>query len=260
MLEVCVDTSAGLAAAVEGGADRVELCSALALGGLTPSAGFMAEAAACGVPVLAMIRPRAGDFVWSEAEIVAMEHDIAAARAAGLAGVVLGASLPDGRLDVAVLRRLLHAATKEGDRFLRRNRTGAVEGSGAEFLATPGSLDLTLHRCFDLVPDLGNALEEAVALGFRRILTSGGAVTAPAGAARIGALVVLAAGRIGVMAGAGVTAATAPALMALGVREFHGSCTENVAVSGRVAEMGFGLVTERQTRAARVKALRDVLG
>ena len=265
MLEVCVDTSAGLAAAVEGGADRVELCSALALGGLTPSAGFMAEAAECGVPVLAMIRPRAGDFVWSEAEIVAMEHDIAAARAAGLAGVVLGASLPDGRLDVAVLRRLLHAATKGGDRFLRRNRTGAVEGSGAEFLATSGGpnlggLDLTLHRCFDLVPDMGNALEEAVALGFRRILTSGGAVTAPAGAARIGALVVQAAGRIGVMAGAGVTAATAPALMALGVREFHGSCTENVAVSGRVAEMGFGLVTGRQTSAARVKALRDVLG
>ena len=85
-LEVCVESVAGLAAAVEGGADRVELCSALGLGGLTPSVGFMALAARCGVPVLAMIRPRAGDFVWSEAELGVMEADIAAARDSGLAG------------------------------------------------------------------------------------------------------------------------------------------------------------------------------
>lgn len=229
-LEVCVDTLAGLAEAVAGGADRVELCSALALGGLTPSAGVMRAAAGCGVPVLAMIRPRAGDFVWSEAEVVAMEADIAAARAVGLAGVVLGASRPDGRLDGRVLARLLRAA----------------EG-----------MDLTLHRCFDLVPDMGEALEAAVALGFRRVLTSGGARVADP--VRIGALVAQAAGRIVVMAGSGVTAETAPALLAQGVRELHGSCSESRAVAGNVSEMGFGPDVERRTSADRVRALKRVM-
>jgi copper homeostasis protein len=233
IVEVCVDTSAGLAAAVEGGADRIELCSALALGGLTPSAGFMAEASACGVPVMAMIRPRAGDFVWSEAELGIMEADIAAARGAGLGGVVLGASRADGRLDGRALRRLVGAAA---------------------------GLDLTLHRCFDLVPVMDEALEVAVELGFRRILTSGGAVTAVEGAARIGALVAKVAGRLSIMPGAGVTAETAPVLLAHGVRELHGSCAETAEVSGRVVELGFGPATERRTSAARVRALKRAMG
>lgn len=232
-IEVCVDCSASLAAAVEGGADRIELCAALALGGLTPSAGFIAEAAGCGVPVMAMIRPRAGDFVWLEAELQAMEADIAAVRAAGLAGVVLGASLPDGRLDVPALRRLVRAAR---------------------------GMDVTLHRCFDLVPDMGAALEEAIALGFRRILTSGGERTAHAGAYRIGALVAQAAGRILVMAGAGVTAATAHDLVALGVRELHGSCAEDRATGGKVSALGFSPSTERRTSAAQVQTLRRAAG
>ena len=129
-LEVCVDTLAGLEAAVAGGADRIELCAALALGGLTPSAGLMREAAGCGLPVLAMIRPRTGDFCWSGAEVRAMEAEIAAAREAGLAWVVLGASLPDGRLDLPVLRRLVEVARGAGwCRFPHGNRTGAFEGS-----------------------------------------------------------------------------------------------------------------------------------
>ncbi|MDX5351042.1 MAG: copper homeostasis protein CutC [Paracoccaceae bacterium] len=229
-LEVCVDRLDGLESAVAGGADRIELCAALALGGLTPSAGVMRAAAGCGVPVLAMIRPRAGNFVWSEAEVVAMEGEIAAARAAGLAGVVLGASRPDGRLDGRVLARLVRAA----------------EG-----------MDLTLHRCFDLVPDLDEALEQAVALGFRRVLTSGGGRTADP--ARIGALVARAAGRIVVMAGSGVTAETAPALLAQGVRELHGSCSDSRAGAGKVSEMGFGPDVERRTSADRVRALKRVM-
>ncbi|MCX7289067.1 MAG: copper homeostasis protein CutC [Rhodobacterales bacterium] len=232
-LEVCVDTPAGVAAAVAGGADRLELCSALSLGGLTPSTGFMALAAGCGLPALAMIRPRAGGFVWTEADLAVMEADIGAARRAGLAGVVLGALLPDGRLDGPALRRLLLAA---------------------------GGLDLTLHRCIDLVPDRDAALDEALDLGFHRVLTSGGALTAPAGASRIAALVARSAGRIAIMAGSGVTAETAPALKTLGVREFHSSCAESVAVSGRLAEMGFGPDQERRTSAARVSALRMALG
>ena len=258
-LEVCVESVAGLAAAVEGGADRVELCSALGLGGLTPSVGFMAIAARCGVPVLAMIRPRAGDFVWSEAELGVMEADIAAARDSGLAGVVLGASLPDGRLDRAALARLVRAAEAGGHRFLQRHRTGAFEGSDPEFSKIPVAMDLTLHRCLDLVPDIGAALDEAMALGFRRVLTSGGAVTALAGAARIEALVRQAAGRIAVMAGAGVTPETAPGLLATGVQEMHASCSESVVVRGRITELGFAPADGRRTSAARVRALKQAM-
>jgi copper homeostasis protein len=232
MLEVCVDTARGLAEAVAGGADRIEICSTLAVGGLTPSAGFMAEAASCGLPVMAMIRPRAGDFVWSEAEFRMMGAEIAAARAAGLTGVVLGASLPDGRLDHKGLNRL----------------TAAANG-----------MDMALHRCFDLTPDMDVALEEAIALGFPRVLTSGGEKTAEGGAARIAALVRQSAGRISIMPGSGVTPANAPMLKKLGITEIHASCSATEAVSGPVVELGFGPAIVRQTVTDQVRALRQAL-
>lgn len=234
-LEVCVDTAEGLVQAVAGGADRIELCAALAVGGLTPSAGLIALAARCGVPVVAMIRPRAGDFVWSEAEVGMMEAEIAEVRAAGLQGVVLGASRPDGRLDVPVLRRLVAAAG----------------GSGA--------FELVLHRCIDLAPDMGAALEEAVALGFHRILTSGGETTAEAGSARIAALLGQAAGRITVMPGSGVTPGNAAMLKGLGITELHASCSASTPTTGRVMEMGFAPPVQRQTHADAVRALRAAL-
>ncbi len=231
-LEVCVDTAEGLAQAVAGGADRIELCAALAVGGLTPSAGLMALAARCGVPVVAMIRPRAGDFVWSEVEVAMMEAEIAAVREAGLAGVVLGASLPDGRLDGMVLRRLVEVSA---------------------------GMELVLHRCIDLTPDMGAALEEAVGLGFQRILTSGGETTAEAGAARIAALLRQAAGRITVMPGSGVNAGNAALLKGLGIAEVHASCSVSTPVVGRVVEMGFAPAVRRQTDADQVRALRRAL-
>ena len=231
-LEVCVDTAEGLAQAVAGGADRIELCAALAVGGLSPSAGLIGLAADCGVPVVAMIRPRAGGFVWSEAEVAMMEVEIAAVRAAGLAGVVLGASLPDGRLDVPVLRRLVAASD---------------------------GLELVLHRCIDLAPDMGEALEEAVGLGFQRILTSGGETTAEAGAARIGALLAQAAGRITVMPGSGVTPGNAALLRGLGIAEIHASCSVSTPVTGRAVEMGFAPPVQRQTHADAVRALKTAM-
>ena len=232
VLEVCVDTAEGLAQAVAGGADRIELCAALALGGLTPSAGLIALAAKCRVPGVAMIRPRAGGFVWSEAEVGMMEAEIASVRAAGLHGVALGASLPDGRLDEPVLRRLV--AASEG-------------------------LELVLHRCIDLTPDMGAALEEAVGLGFQRILTSGGETTAEAGAGQIGALVRQAAGRITVMPGSGVNPGNAAMLKGLGIGEIHASCSASRPASGRVVEMGFAPPVQRQTSADAVRALRRAL-
>jgi copper homeostasis protein len=232
IIEVCVDTSESLRAAVAGGADRIELCSALALGGLTPSAGFMAEAAGCGLSVLAMIRPRRGDFVWSPAEVVQMQADIATARRAGLAGVVLGASLPDGRLDLPILANLMQAAA---------------------------GLEATLHRAFDIVPDMVEALEAAISLGFRRILTSGGAATAVAGADRLTALKAQAAGRIAIMPGAGLSAASVAGIAALRPEEVHGSCSVSRPRSGPVVDLGFGPRLERVTDAAEVQALRAAL-
>ncbi|WP_395542679.1 copper homeostasis protein CutC [Neotabrizicola sp. sgz301269] len=232
ILEICVDSAAGLAQAVAGGADRIELCSALVLGGLTPSTGFMAQAAHCGVPVMAMIRPRDGDFCFDDSEALAMERDIAAARQAGLAGVVLGASLPDGRLDVDLLAHL------------------AAQARG---------MDLTLHRCFDLCPDRAQALEQAIALGFRRILTSGGAVSAMAGRTELARLSSQAAGRIGIMPGAGIGPETAPMLAALGFAELHGSCAEDAPHSGPAVALGFAPAMARRTSAARIRALRAAL-
>jgi copper homeostasis protein len=231
-LEVCVDTAEGLAQAVAGGADRIELCAALAVGGLTPSAGLIGLAAGCDVPVVAMIRPRAGDFVWSETEIAMMEAEIAAVRAAGLAGVVLGASLPDGRLDVAVLGRLV---------------------------ALADGMELVLHRAIDLTPDMCAALEEAVDLGFHRVLTSGGETTAEAGAVRIAALIRQAEGRISVMPGSGVNPSNAALLKGLGISEVHASCSVSAPLSGKVVEMGFAPAVRRQTDAEAVRALRKAL-
>jgi copper homeostasis protein len=181
---------------------------------------------------MAMIRPRAGGFGWSRAELLAMEADIAAARLAGLGGVVLGASLPDGRLDAAALARLVAVAQ---------------------------GLDLTLHRCFDLVHDMGDALEVAVSLGFRRILTSGGEATAEAGAGRIGMLVSRAAGRIAIMPGGGVTADNARRFIALGATELHGSCSGPAEGDARAAALGFGPRVERHTDARLVRAMKRAM-
>jgi copper homeostasis protein len=232
-LEVCVDDAQGLAAAVKGGADRIELCSALSVGGLTPSLGLMQLAGRAAVPTYAMIRPRAGDFVFGETEIVLMEADIDAAGAAGLHGVVLGASLVDGRLDQATLERL---------------RTRA------------GRLGCTLHRAFDLVPDLQAALETAVDLRFERILTSGGAPTAAEGVAAIEVLVRQSAGRLSIMPGSGVTFDTVGPLLSAGVREVHASCSATTVVTdARVVALGFAPPTTRRTDAGIVAALKAAL-
>ncbi|WP_019998286.1 copper homeostasis protein CutC [Aureimonas ureilytica] len=234
-LEVCVDDPAGLEAAIRGGADRIELCSALALGGLTPSLGFMRLARALPVPAYAMIRPRAGDFCFSPREADLMVRDIAAVREAGLAGVVLGAGRADGRLDLRLLERLLRAA----------------DGLGT-----------TLHRAFDLAgPAFEAALEEAIRLGFERVLTSGGARTAPEGLPVLARLMERAEGRITVMPGSGITPQTLPALLSrLPIVEVHASCALPVPVRSPAAErLGFCDAGERRTDEAVVRALKALL-
>lgn len=234
LLEVCVDDATGLAAAIAGGADRVELCAALELGGLTPAPGLMALASKAPIAVRAMIRPRPGDFVFDKADIAAMLEDIAAARAAGLAGVVLGASLPDGRLDIATLKTLTAAAA---------------------------GLRKTLHRAFDLVPDLDEALEQAVTLGFDTILTSGRAHSAIEGLGDIALTQDMARGRLTVMAGAGVNDGNAAQILQhtrLGA--LHGSCSEAApAASSPAARLGFASAGRRRTSVSKVAALKAAM-
>ncbi|KSV80879.1 copper homeostasis protein CutC [Sinorhizobium sp. Sb3] len=230
-LEVCVDDADGLYAAIEGGADRIELCAALSVGGLTPNPGLMALAGPPPVPVYAMIRPRPGDFVFSAADLDVMRRDIDAARDAGLAGVVLGASLADGRLDTSMLIKL----------------TGHAAG-----------LRMTLHRAFDLVPDFTEAMEVAVELGFERILTSGGARSAPQAIDRLAEIVDLAKGRLSIMPGSGVTLDTVDALLdRVTVSEVHSSCSvREPAQDPRLVEMGFVSADRRRTDAETVRAMK----
>jgi copper homeostasis protein len=211
MLEVCVDTIEGAFAAVKGGAGRIELCAALSEGGLTPSAGLMRAAAALPVPCYAMIRPRSGLFAFSDAEAQIMLTDIAAGRAAGLAGVVLGAQGPDGALDLALLQRLVAAA---------------------------GPLGKTLHRVIDVVPDPLAAVAQAIGLGFERVLTSGAEPFAPDGVALIRQMVEVSRGRISVMPGCGLDPGNVAAVMhATGATEAHAGC--RVPVEGDPAFSDF---------------------
>jgi copper homeostasis protein len=198
ILEIAANSVASALAAQKGGAGRVELCTALELGGLTPSRAQIALAREhLHIPLYVLIRPRAGDFLYSELEGETMRRDIEVCVALGCDGVVLGALDADGSVDVARCRTLIAAA---------------------------GGLGVTFHRAFDLSREPAQALEDIVALGCERILTSGTQASAPDGAALIRELVVQAAGRLVVMPGAGVTAQNIAALAAAtGALEFHAS-------------------------------------
>lgn len=216
LLEVCVDDPAGLAAAIEGGADRIELCAALDVGGLTPSPGLMALAAQSPVPVYAMIRPRAGAFVFDRDEEATMVADIEAVLNAGLAGVVIGASQDDGSLDTAMLARLK---------------------------AVIGNAGVTLHRAFDLVPDMERALEQAIDLGLERILTSGGQKTAIEGADMIARLNDRSSGCIRIMPGSGLRPDNVESLLQRGVHEVHASCRRALSTDPDDRATAFGFLS-----------------
>lgn len=242
-LEICVDDIAGVDSAVQGGADRLELCSALSLGGLTPTPSLIAAARALPIPVHMLVRPREGGFRYTPCEAEMIAKDIAAAAEAGLAGVVIGASAEDHTLDTALLARLVdHART-----------CGTKRG-------TP--LSLTLHRAFDLCPDLPAALEAAVALGFDRILTSGGAARAIDGLVLLATLHRGAAGRIVILPGSGIDAGSASRFLDAGLRELHASCgvaLPPAADDAREREFGFAAAGRRVTDVDRVRALKLVL-
>lgn len=234
LLEVCVDSAEGLASAIEGGAGRIELCSALELGGLTPLPSLMRIAARAPIPVYAMIRPHAGPFIFDKADEEAMMIDIDAVRTAGLAGVVIGANRPDGTLDMPLIHRLkAHAA----------------------------GLGSTLHRAFDLVPDADQALEQAVELGCERILTSGCALKAADGLEALKRISAKAAGRISIMPGSGVRPGNvADILRATGASEVHASCSSRVgSIDPRAIAFGFEAAMTNRTDADIVRQMREAI-
>ncbi|MFD0021448.1 copper homeostasis protein CutC [Streptomyces sp. NPDC058382] len=196
-LEIAVTSPAGARAARESGADRVELCTALELGGLTPSAALVEAVAEQGLPVQVLVRCRPGDFVHDAEELALMAADVRSVVASGAAGVVIGALTADGALDTAAIARLAEAAR-----------------------ATGRPVDITLHRAIDQSADPVAGAALLPALGLTRVLTSGGAPTAARGRAVIAAMVAAAPG-VEVMAGGGVRLADIPALTASGVAAVH---------------------------------------
>jgi copper homeostasis protein len=232
-LEVCVDSVASLDVAAASAADRAELCSALSLGGLTPSYGLLEAAAAKDLPCFVLIRPREGDFCYNRREVDVIRRDIDTVRSLKLAGIVIGASRRDGTLDEDTLSKLVeHAA----------------------------GIPAVLHRAIDLVPDFRAALETAIHLGFKRVLTSGGTPDAPAGARVIRQLVEQAANRIEVMAGSGLNPDNvAQFVRETGVPAVHSSCSTAVPNSQRTVDLGFATATSRSTDANVVKAMLSAL-
>jgi copper homeostasis protein len=198
LLEIAANSVASALAAQAAGADRIELCAALELGGLTPSPALIALVRErLRIPVYVLIRPRAGDFVYSGEEHRTMLADIAHCGAVGCDGVVIGALTADGEVDVARCR---------------------------ELVATAGAMGATFHRAIDVSRDPSRALEDIVALGCERVLSSGAAPDALQGAALLRALVEQAGARIVVMPGAGIEAGNIAELRRLtGAREFHAS-------------------------------------
>jgi len=183
LLEISVETAEAAAAAERGGAQRIELCAKLRLGGLTPSEGLMQMARAkVAVPIFAMIRPRAGDFTYSAEELAQMRGEIDTAKQLGMDGIVLGLLTRDRSVDVERTRQLVKAAQP---------------------------LPVTFHRAFDDAANLDAALEDVIATGAGRILTSGGSPSAPAGIEKLARLVVAAKNRILMLPGGGINASNA---------------------------------------------------
>lgn len=198
LLEISVESVEAAAAAERGGADRIELCSNLSVGGLTPAVVLIrAVRQQIQIPIFMMIRPRAGDFVYSEAEFAQMKNSITAAKdeGAGTDGLVFGILKPNRTVDIARTRELVE-------------------------LAHP--LPVTFHRAFDACPDFSQALEDVVRSGASRILTSGGAASAPKGSTNIAMLVAAAGKRITILPGAGINAQNILQLAAATqAHEFH---------------------------------------
>jgi copper homeostasis protein len=210
LIEACVDSLESALAAQRGGAHRLELWENLDVGGTTPSAALVDEVRdRTGLPIMGMVRPRGGSYVHTGAEIDQMRRDLERLKAQCVDGVVIGILDSNDRIDVERTRELVESA---------------------------GSTSVTFHRAFDRVADQLAALDTLIAAGVARVLTSGGAPTALAGAASLGALVERGGERIRILAGGKVRGGNVREIVYIsGVREVHARCV--------------GAADERQIRA-----------
>ena len=208
LLEIAANSLGSALAAQAGGADRVELCANLSEGGTTPSHGTIAVTRdRLHIPLYVLIRPRAGDFCYDDADIEVMLRDIETCAALGVDGVVIGALDVGGDVDIPTCRTLIAAA---------------------------GSLGVTFHRAFDAARDQIRALDTIIELGCERVLTSGGEGTALAGAERIAEFVERTHSRLAIMAGAGISASNVREIAERShVRELHASAGAMVASPSR---------------------------
>mgnify|MGYP000771390219 CR=1 FL=1 len=236
--ELCAYTCDACDIARRTGVTRIELCAAPFEGGTTPSAGLIRYARSLpGLRLSVMIRPRGGDFCYTDAETALMAEEIRLAREYGADGVVFGLLTPDGEVDETRTAQLVREA----------------EG-----------MEVTFHRAFDMACDLEEALEAAVAAGCRRILTSGGRNTAVEGIDTLRALVAQAAGRIELMAGSGVNPSNVRQLAATGVDAVHFSA-RSVRPGGmvfrnpHVSMGGCGDVSEYDLLCADERLIRQIL-
>jgi copper homeostasis protein len=199
LIEAAVETLEDALAAVEGGADRLELCARLDIGGTTPDRATIAAVREhVGLPLLVMIRPRAGSFVYSKGELDRMRRDVELASELGVAGVVLGVLDADDRVDAGATRMLVDVA---------------------------GALPVTFHRAIDRTPDILSAAETLASLGVARVLTSGAAPTAIEGVETLASLVRRVGDRLGIVAGGGVRSDNAHDIVTRsGVRDVHARC------------------------------------
>jgi copper homeostasis protein len=203
IIEVCVDRLDSVQVCAEYGVDRIELCAALSEGGLTPSIAFLQAARAIfSGKIMMLIRPRCGDFLYSNEEIDMMRNDIRAAREHGADGVVFGCLLPTGEIDVAKTSQLQSAA---------------------------GDSDVTFHRAFDVTRDQSRSLETLISLGIPRVLTSGGEADVWKGIHRLRDLIQQAAGRITILPGGGVNVVRIRELLeTTHATEFHLSARHSI--------------------------------
>ena len=240
-LEICIDRMLSARAAAAGGADRLEVCSALELGGLTPSIGLIESVRAeISLPIHAMIRPRAGGFVYDEDERAVMIRDVQSVAKRGIAGVVFGVLTPGGTIDFEFVNELVQAAA---------------------------GLHCTFHRAIDCALSPAAELERLASSGVGRVLSSGCSTTALDGASELAVMCEKAPAGLTVMAGAGLHSGNlAELLRRTGVSHVHGSAARTVrthdkVLPGRVtfAELEDGLPCERQTSESEVRAMRLIM-
>jgi copper homeostasis protein len=235
ILEVCCGNFESAIAAFEGGADRIELCSALQLGGLSPSPFLCGQLADLSdIPVYVMIRPRDGDFFYSYEEVSVMLQEIAVMKDAGASGIVSGAVNEHGLIDEEITKALLEASRP---------------------------LPFTFHRAFDTLKDPLHALDFLKFIGCERVLTSGGSADAWSGRENIAEYVKSSSGKISIMAGAGINEKNARELINFtGVREIHFSGKvkrENISSVAIVSGRTFYVTSPEKVR--RIKNIIAVL-